>query len=114
MTTETTVEENQKIAEPAVTIQRDWLGSLIGLTVFLGGIGLLVLVFRLAYNQFTTPPQVALEIQQPGKPIDLSKTTNAAVTVLLRFLLLLLMAAMGSIIANRGINLYSQSRAMKR
>jgi hypothetical protein len=111
---EPTVEETPKPIEQPTQIHRDWLGSLVGLVVFLGGIGLLLLVFRLAYDQFTTPPQVALEIQQSGKPIDLSKTTNAAVTVLLRFLLLLLMAGMGSIIANRGINLYSQSRALRK
>jgi hypothetical protein len=108
------IQETVAYSEPTVRLHRDWLGSLIGLTVFLGGIALLVLVFRLAYNLFTVPPAVALEIQQPGKPIDLSKTTNAASGVLIRFLLLLLMAGMGSLIANRGINLYGQSRSYKK
>lgn len=94
-------------------VDRDWVGSLIGLAVFLAGVYLIYSVFILAKEMFLVPPKVALQIA-PGKPMDVNATGNSAVGIVLRFLLLLLMAATGSIIANRGIFLYSRSRGFKK
>ena len=86
---------------------RDWLGSSIGLLVFLGGVALLILVFRLSYDMFQTPPSVALEIRD-GRTLDLAKASDRASAIVVRLILLVLMAVTGSLVANRGILLYSR------
>lgn len=106
------MEETQIQTEKKRTIPRDWLGSLIGLAVFLGGVYLVYTVFIMAKDMFTVPPNVALGVA-PGKPIDVGKTGGNAFSIVLKFFLLLLMAGTGSIIANRGILLYSRSRSEK-
>jgi hypothetical protein len=105
--------EQEPIAtEKKKVIPRDWLGSLIGLAVFLAGVYLVYTVFVMAKDMFAVPPNVALNVA-PGKPIDVGKTGNSAVSIVLKFFLLLLMAGTGSIIANRGILLYSRARSEK-
>ena len=89
---------------------RDWLGTALGLVIFLGGMFLLYTVFRQALDLFTTPPKVELKVQ-PGKPIELASAFNAIVGVVWKIVLLIVMAWLGSLIANRGISLYSHSRA---
>jgi hypothetical protein len=91
---------------------RDALGSILGLLTFLGGIALLLITFRLAYNLFQVPPVQAMQLT-PGKPIDVSATGNSLVVLLFRILLLVVMGVLGSLIANRGISLYTQSRGLK-
>lgn len=88
--------------------RRDWVGSSIGLVVFLGGVALLVLVFRLAYDMFQTPPAIALDIQG-GKALDLGNASNQASSILVRVILLLIMSVAGSLVANRGILMYARS-----
>ena len=109
---ENTLLKEQKSVEAPVPHKhhRDWLGTAIGLAVFLGGVYLLYTVFILAKDMFLVPPRVALGVT-PGKPIDVDQTGNGAVSIVLRFFLLLLMAGTGSLIANRGILLYSRSRS---
>ncbi len=103
-------EEAAEIQNPTPTPRRrDWLGSLVGLAVFLGGIALILLVFRLAYDMYQVPPKVRLNIQA-GKPIDVADTVNAFIGIVVRIIFMLFMAAAGSMIANRGIFLYSKSR----
>ena len=53
-----------------VQSHRDFAGSFIGIIVFLGGIGLLVFVFKLAFEMFTVPEKTALGIEH-GKKLDL-------------------------------------------
>ena len=88
----------------------DWLGGLVGILTFLGGIGLLLLTFNLAYHMFSVPPSQALGVRQDA-PVDFAKTGESFVGVVGRVLLLLVMSAVGSVIANRGIKLYGESRA---
>lgn len=88
--------------------KRDWVGSTIGLIVFLGGVALLVLVFRLAYDMFQTPPMVALQIEG-GKAVELGRASERAIAILVKVVVLLIMAVAGSLVANRGILMYSRS-----
>lgn len=44
-------------------------------------------------------------------PIDLARTGESFVGIVGKILLLLVMSAIGSVIANRGIKLYAESRA---
>ncbi len=101
-----------KVPEPRP--QRDWFGSLIGIMVFLGGVSLLAMTFKLAFEMFTVPKETALNIQvKPGGKGELDFVTagNSLGTILVRILLLVVMALVGSWISNRGITLYASSRA---
>lgn len=90
---------------------RDWLGSLLGIGVFLGGVALLVVTFRLAYDMFAVPPSQALGIQS-GKPLNVDTAGSSLAGVFIRILLLMAMALMGSWVANRGIALYASARGI--
>ncbi len=96
----------------SIRTHRDFVGSCIGLFTFLGGIGLLVIVFRLAYEMFTIPPPSVLGISK-NKNLDLNVAGNSLATVFIKILLLLVMGLVGSWIANRGISLYTQARSIK-
>jgi hypothetical protein len=80
-------------------------GRVVGILTFLVGIGLLFWTFQLAYHMFTVPQSVALGMKD-GQAVDLPKAGEALANVLLRIVLLLVMAIVGSVIANRGIKLY--------
>lgn len=95
--------------EPPVRSKRDWLGSLVGLAIVVGGMAILYSVFREALHLFTTPPSVWLNIK-PGQPIELASAFNSIFGVILKIILLVIMAWLGSVITNRGIFLYSQSK----
>lgn len=78
---------------------------MVGILTFLAGVALLLWTFSLAYAMFTVPQSVQLGIEQ-GKPVDLPLAGEALVGVVFRILLLLVMAILGSVIANRGVKLY--------
>jgi hypothetical protein len=86
--------------------KRDVTGALVGMLVFFGGIALLVITFRLAYGMFTVPTDRALGLQ-PNQPVQLEDAGQRLVGVLIRILLLIVMAGVGSAIATRGIKLYT-------
>jgi CDP-diglyceride synthetase len=79
--------------------KRDVTGALVG-------IALLVITFRLAYGMFTVPTDRALGLQ-PNQPVQLEDAGQRLVGVLIRILLLIVMAGVGSAIATRGIKLYT-------
>jgi hypothetical protein len=89
--------------------RRDIPGSLLGILTFLGGVALLLLTFRLAYDLFTVPPQDALGLRG-AKELNAAAAGNSLSTILIRILLLFVMGFVGSMVANRGITLYSASR----
>jgi hypothetical protein len=95
-----------------VRTHRDFFGSLIGIVAFLGGVALLLVVFKLAYQMFTVPPANALGITNTKK-LDLNSAIASLFAVMIRILLLLVMGLVGSWIANRGISLYTQARGIK-
>lgn len=97
------------LRDSAPSTRPDWLGGLVGILTFLGGIVLLLLTFRLAFEMFSIPPERALNVNRET-PVDLARTGETFVGIIGRILLLLVMAAVGSIIANRGIKLYAESR----
>lgn len=88
---------------------RDLVGTLLGILVFLGGVALILLTFRLAYDMFTVPPAQAMGVK-PGKPINFEAAGVSLATIFVRILLLIVMALMGSWIANRGVHLYAGAR----
>lgn len=90
--------------------RRDAAGSLVGMLTFLGGVALLLLTFRLAYDLFTVPPADALGLKG-AKELDAAKAGNSLTALLVRIALLFVMGFVSSLIANRGITLYAHSRA---
>jgi len=84
----------------------------LGILTFFGGIALLLITFQQARTMFATPAGEALGIQR-GKPIDFNDAGTSLAGLLIRMLLLLVMGIVGSLIANRGITLYTESRGLK-
>lgn len=84
---------------------------MLGLLTFLGGVGLLLLTFRLAYELFTVPPQDALGLRG-AKTLDPALAGNSVSRILIQILVLFVMGFVGSMIANRGVALYTASRAL--
>ncbi|MCH7904416.1 MAG: hypothetical protein IH944_07600 [Armatimonadetes bacterium] len=87
--------------------RRDALATTLGLLTFLGGVALIVTAFIFAREMFAVPPGEAIEVSG-GETININATVAAAFGVLLKVLLLIVMAGIGSILANRGIRLYAQ------
>lgn len=87
---------------------RDAFGSILGILVFLAGISLLGVTFDLAYKLYTVPPEQALKLNGQ-KAIDLAATGGSFVGILVKTILLIVMGFVSSLIANRGIHLYSHS-----
>ncbi|MDE2125327.1 MAG: hypothetical protein KGJ62_01925 [Armatimonadetes bacterium] len=87
----------------------DVIGRVAGLLVFLLGVGLLLCVFYMAWGLFQMPAARALGLHFTGNP----KTDPMVATVgtqmawlLFRLGYLFVMSVAGSLIANKGINLY--------
>lgn len=91
--------------------RRDATGSILGILVFLGGVGLLLNTFRLANDMFTTPPRDALGTKG-AKVLEVGVVGNSLTVILLRIALLLIMGVVGSLIANKGVFLYTHSRGI--
>ena len=81
----------------------------MGIITFLGGVGLLVVTFKLAYDMFAVPPGQALGIQA-GKTLSIDTAGSSLAGVCIKILLLMVMALVGSWVANRGIALYASAR----
>ncbi len=80
----------------------------MGLAVFLGGVALLALTFKLAYDQFSVPHADALGLKK-GQAIDAGATGGSLLEIVIKLGCLLVMAVVGSMLANKGIGLYSGS-----
>ena len=96
------------VLQPKLKRKREAIGSIAGMLIFLGGISLLVFVFSSCYEMFTKPIDQALGITK-GKPLDYASTGVAFGQLLFRVILLLVMSVVGSLVASRGIHLYSNS-----
>lgn len=86
----------------------------VGVITFLVGVGLLLMTFKLAYDLFTLPPSTILEPSSKAPDaIDLGKSGNNLATLVIRVLLLIVMGLMGSLIANRGVSMFTHSRTQR-
>jgi len=86
--------------------RRDYLSALIGLVVFFVGVGLILFAFKLAFDLFQVSPGVAVGVTG-AKEVNLNTTISSVLEIIVRIILLVIMAGFGSMIANRGIRLYS-------
>lgn len=101
------------MAEPSTRkqkplVHRDAVSSLFGLTVFLAGVALVGWTFYQAWLLFGKAPDLNLGIQK-GQAIDFGVVLINLGRLVIRVLLLIVMAAIGSILANRGVKMYASS-----
>lgn len=92
--------------------RRDFLASFLGVIVFLAGLAIVGWVFFQALGLFTKAPEINLGIPK-GKPLDFNVAGINLIRLVLRILLLVLMAGIGSAIANRGARLYASGKTVK-
>ena len=83
--------------------------AFLGLLIALVGLAMIGSAFYLAYELFRVPPSVLLKIV-PGEVMDFGQTVQLLMQVAIRVVMLVLMAAFGSMFANRGIKLYEADR----
>jgi len=88
--------------------RRDGFALSVGALVFLAGLALIGATFWQAYELFTKMPQVNLGIA-PGKPIDFNVVGLNFVRLILKILLLVVMAVIGSLFATKGVKMYSSA-----
>ena len=81
----------------------------LGILVFLVGVGLLAFVFKLAYETFVVPPADVLGVKQ-NQAFKLETAGQNFAKEIVKVLMLLVMGVIGSLIANRGVTLITGSR----
>ncbi|MCG9895833.1 MAG: hypothetical protein MH204_10205 [Fimbriimonadaceae bacterium] len=81
-------------------------GIALGLLTFLVGVGLILFAFWLTWQMVQTPPAEALGFEE-GQPLDLNRLAVNGLGLLIRIILLVVMAGLGSMVASRGIRLYA-------
>lgn len=79
----------------------DWIGRILGIAVFLLGVGLLWVAFREAYRMFVAP--------LPSAESSLPQLGQIGMELLKRLALLIIMTLAGSLVANKGVQLYFAS-----
>jgi len=84
----------------------------LGVVTFLVGVALLLLTFKLAYGLFSIPPSIVISSTK-DQSVDLGKSAANLGSVGIRVVLLVVMGLMGSLIANRGISLFTGSRTKR-
>lgn len=97
------------VTEARAKVRPDWCGGLVGILVFLVGVGLLLYTFRLALNILSVEPRQAMGLQQ-NEPVDIVRSGQSFLGLLQNVLVLTLMAAVGGLVSARGIRLYGVSR----
>jgi len=79
-------------------IRGDWIGRLLGIAVFLLGVGVLWIVFREAHELFTAP--------LPSAEKSMPRLGQIGIDILKKLGLLVIMTLAGSLIANKGVQMY--------
>ena len=88
---------------PASTGVTDAAGRLLGIVVFLAGVGMLIAVFFMAYR----------DLIAAGDGAIFQRMFNLPVTLTFKAGLLLVMGIAASAIANKGIALYAAARHLE-
>jgi hypothetical protein len=96
-----------------VRTERSGVGMTLGVITFLVGVGLLLVTFKLAYDMFSTPPGSVIATTAKGDAVDLGRSGDNLATIVVRVILLIVMGLMGSLIANRGVSMFTHSRTRR-
>lgn len=90
--------------------KHDLFGRILGIIVFLGGIGVLAFVFMTAYHFFNSPlGEIRPPAQMAADAAPAAELGQSALRVLIRIALLIVMTIVGSLIAGRGVQMYFAS-----
>ncbi len=84
----------------------------LGVVTFLVGVVLLLLTFKLAYDLFSVPPSGVVALTK-DQAVDLGKSSANLASIAIRVVLLIVMGLMGSLVANRGVSLFTGSRTKR-
>ncbi|MBM3449436.1 MAG: hypothetical protein FJX78_00325 [Armatimonadetes bacterium] len=94
----------------------DGPGRLLGLLVFVIGVGLLIFVFLTAYQEFSGPAMARLGVPTATSPVP-SENANAAASdlnvslqLLMKAIFLFVLGYLSSAVAGRGIAMYHAAR----
>jgi hypothetical protein len=101
--------QQQAIITERVRQKPDYFGCLLGILTFFGGMALLLVTFKLAYEMFSIPPEKALKMPTEGA-MNVNLAIQSFGWLIVQVFLLLVMGFIGSMIANRGIKLYLAGR----
>ena len=86
-------------------------GRVVGLLVFLAGVAVLFFVFFSAYEMFMSPATGLIDAARGANgKIDINNLGGAFISVLVKLFLLFIMTYAGSLIASKGIYLFSGSK----
>ena len=94
---------------PSIQARSDLAGRIVGILVFLLGVGMLVVVFRLAYALFNASPSAALGLKFTGNvktDPTLAMIGTRLGALLVNVLCLFVMAIASSLICQFGVKLY--------
>lgn len=83
-------------------------GRFVGLVVFLLGVAILVLTFALTYQLFQHPDSIVSTQDITGHPV--TNWTPVVMRVVMRFLLLIAMGYLGSLISASGARFFTAAR----
>lgn len=100
---------SESVADDRPRARPDWCGGMVGILVFLLGVGLLLYTFRMALGILAVDPREAIGLK-PGEPADIVRSGQNFLGLLQNVLVLTLMAAVGGLISARGVRLYGASR----
>jgi hypothetical protein len=80
----------------------------LGILAFLGGAALIAFAFQLGLQLFNQPPAVVLNVK-PDASLNVNEVVQNLGQSVLKVLLLIVLALIGSFACNAGIRLYSHS-----
>ena len=92
--------------------RRDAPSSILGVVVFLAGVAIVIWTFMQAFDIFSKAPQLNLGVEQ-NKPINFSVVGVNFVRLLVKVLVLVVMAGIGSALANRGARMYASGKSVR-
>ncbi len=90
---------------PPTRHRRDVVATLLGIVVFAVGVAMLVFVFQTALRLFNTPLDSWFRQTTKDAP-KLQDLAGVGTLVAIRVVLLAIMAVVGSLVTNRGIQMY--------
>jgi hypothetical protein len=92
------------------TSHGDLFGKLVAVLVFLGGIGVLGVVFYFAVHLFESPvPGLGLPVPPGGTPPSGATIGAALAGLLAKLAILAVLVLSGSLIASKGVHLYAHA-----
>lgn len=72
---------------------------------------MILFAFKLAFDLYQVPPAMRIDAVA-GRPIDLTRAGETLTQTIIRIVVIAVMAALGGVVANRGISMYASTRKL--